>query len=106
MPSVNSTANRARSAVTDTISLCGEMWIRPRNPSLTSAPPRRKSSEVDRTVRAASPDSRTATSSATPKTATSTMTKIPDRQKRHVSLVRRPGFPALRNGRYTFHTRH
>ena len=55
MPSVNSTANRARSAVTETISLSGVMWIRPRNPSLTSAPPTRKSKEVDRTVRAARP---------------------------------------------------
>lgn len=74
MPSVKSTANSARSAVTDTISLSGVMWISPRKPSLTRAPPARKRKEVDSTVRAARPDSSTAMSSATPKTTTSTMT--------------------------------
>ena len=81
MPSVNSTANRARSAVTDTISLSGVMWIRPRKPSLTSAPPTRKRKDVDSTVRAARPDNSTATSNATPNTATSTMTDAPDRKR-------------------------
>ena len=77
MPSVNSTANSARSAVTDTISLSGVMWIRPRNPSLTRAPPTRKRKEVESTVRAARPDNSTATNSAAPNTTTSTMTATP-----------------------------
>lgn len=73
MPSVNRTVNSARSAVMTTIGSSGAMWISPRKPSLTSAPASRNSSEVDRTVRAASPETRTATSSATPKTAMSTI---------------------------------
>lgn len=81
MPSVNSTANRARSAVTGRISLSGVMWIRPRKPSLTSAPPARKSRDVDSTVRAARPDNSTATSNATPNTAASTMSGAPDRKR-------------------------
>ncbi|CAL9350693.1 hypothetical protein SUDANB58_00458 [Streptomyces sp. enrichment culture] len=79
MPSVNSTANNARSAVTATMPLSGAMWTRPGNPSLTSAPPTRKRNEVDSTVRAATPESRTATSRAVPKTATSTTETNPDR---------------------------
>lgn len=72
MPSVNSTAKSARSAVILTMSLPGVMWTMPRKPSLTSAPPAKNSSEVESTDRAASPDSNTATSSAAPKTMTST----------------------------------
>lgn len=95
IPSVNNTANNARSAVGVTTPLPGATWINPRRPSLTSAPPRRKSNDVDSTERAAKPDNNTATNNATPKTTTSTMAITPD-QRRDNPSIRRPGFPALR----------
>lgn len=77
MPSVNSTVNWARSAVADTISQSGVMWISPRKPSLTSTPPTRKRVQVESIVRAARPDNSTAVSSAAPNTTTSSMPNAP-----------------------------
>ena len=72
-PSVNSTVNRARSASVDTIGLFGVSCSQPKPPEPATAPASRNISDVDSTVRAASPDTRTTMSSATPKMRTSAM---------------------------------
>lgn len=55
MPSVNSTANSARSAVIATIGLSAMTWISPNAPSPTSAPATRKSLRADRARNPTSP---------------------------------------------------
>ncbi len=66
MPSVNSTVNRARSAARSTSMSSGPTWTSPRAPFPTSAPATRNSRDVESTVRAATPEIRSATSSANP----------------------------------------